>query len=170
MGNALSQDAGAPPAPNPQPGGVPQGGPAPGPQQAPQPPAPSHQQTVAALRHFDVIKKELLGLLKNPDIGKSDIKSDIIDGATKLVGMGIFSPANAVQQLASVPDRPFDQKQWVEQHLVQAIQASNAVLDQHRQAFAGQPAPPPGAPQYHPDNHQPIIAGLMKHYRDRGHG
>lgn len=164
MSNALTP----PPAPNPQPQGqaqgsmpMPAGGPPQGAQQ--QAPAPTHQQTVAAIIHFGAIKKELLGIAADPDLGVADLKSKIIDGAAKLVGTGIVQPADAVTQLASVPERPFDQKQWVEAQLVQAIKAENAILDQHRAAFAGQEQAPGAA--YSADNHQSIIAGLHDHYR-----
>jgi hypothetical protein len=134
------------------------------PQGAQQAPAPSHQQTVAALRHFGMIEKELGGLLADPDLGRTDMKSKIIDGATALVGLGIMSPPDAVTQLATVPERPFDQKGWIEKHFVDAIKAANMILDQHRAAFDGQPAPPPGT-GYDPDHHQSIIAGLQGHYK-----
>jgi hypothetical protein len=99
--------------------------------------APSHGQTVAALRHFHAVSQELKGLLNNPELGKSDLKSEIINGATKLVGDQIISPDEAVTELTTVPDRPFDQRKWVEQRYVQAIQASVAVLSHHQQAVMG---------------------------------
>src|SRR5215831_3502267 len=43
-------------------------------------PTPTHGQTVAALRHFHAIQAELEALLKNPALGKSSLKSQIIDG------------------------------------------------------------------------------------------
>jgi hypothetical protein len=106
----------------------------PGPQQAP---APTHGQTVAALRHFNAILGELKGLLENPDLGKANLKSTIIDGMTKLVAERIIPPAAAVTQLASVPDAPFQQKQWAQNHYAQTVQASAAVLDHHRQSAMG---------------------------------
>ena len=159
MSNALAP----PPAPDLQQTQSQGGMPAPqGAQQ--QAPAPTHQQTVAALRHFGMLEKELGGLLANPDLGRTDMKSAIIDGATSLVSLGIMSPPDAVTQLATVPERPFDQKKWVEQHFVQTIQAMNMILDHHRTAFQGQPAPPQGA-GYNPDQHQSVIAGLQGHYK-----
>ena len=49
------------------------------PAQAQQAPAPNHAQTVAALRHFYMIGKELRGLLADPNVGKSDIRSALIE-------------------------------------------------------------------------------------------
>lgn len=168
MANALSSMGGPPPAPNPQPQD-PSGGGAPGassaPQQQQQAPAPSHQQTVAALRHFSAIEDELRGLLADPDLGKADMKSKIIDGATKLVANGIMTAAQAVTGLGSVPERPFEQKQWVASHYATAVQAANAVLDHHRAAFAGTPAP---AQPSGPDDHQAVMSGLLSHYQGLG--
>jgi hypothetical protein len=133
-------------------------------------PAPSHDQTVAALRHFQTVANELRELLMNPDIGKSDMKSSIIDGITKLVADRIMSPAQAVSTLATVPDRPFDQKQWVETHFQEQIQAQAAVLDHHRQSNMGtgdynlesQLYPNSG----NADDHMKTMNGMMQqHYR-----
>jgi hypothetical protein len=127
-------------------------------------PAPSHAQTVAALRHFYAIQQELTTLLKNPDIGKADMRSAIIDGASKLVADRIVPAAMAVQTLSSVPDKPFDQKKWIEQQYMQNMQARNAVLQHHGMANAGQP------PQEVPDadNHMQDLQSMMQaHYAGR---
>lgn len=157
---------GAPSPPNPD---MPQG-PSPAaspmapaqPQQAP-PPPPTHQQTVAALRHFDAIEQELTTLLKDPDLGKADMKSKIIDGTTSLVAKRIVSPAQAVMQLGSVPDRPFDQKQWLLTHYQQTVQAGAAVLAHHGAGVATGMTPiDTTAPN--PDDHQTAMAGVMSNY------
>ena len=176
--SALGGPGGPPPAPNPQPSQTPQGNaglmgaPMPGPMSpaagagAPQgpPPAPSHGQTVAALRHFSALEKELTTLLKDPDLGKADIKSKVIDGATKLVSTGIMAPAEAVMELGTFPERPFDQRKWIEQHFIQTIQAASNVLDHHRVAFAGQP---PSTEPISADDHQQHMAALGSMYRGR---
>jgi hypothetical protein len=141
-----------------------QGAPQPQPQPQPQQqtaPAPTHLQTVAALRHFDLIERELTGLLADPDLGKADMKSKIIDGATKLVASGVMTPATAVIQLGQVPDRPFDQKVFLEKQLAETVQHANDVLDHHGAAFAGQDW---NGPDYSTDDHQSIISGLAGHY------
>lgn len=176
MSNALSATGGPPPAPNPQPqdgppnggnaltGAPSQSGQASGQQQAA--PAPGHQQVVAALRHFDAIERELGTLLADPDLGKADLKSKIIDGATKLVSSGMVTAAQAVTQLGTVPERPFDQKKWVETQFLQTIQASHAVLDHHRRAFQGHGPSDPG----HVDDHLSTMSGLMSQYKGGGNG
>ena len=167
MTNALSVN---PPAPEPKPSApISQiGAPAPSnalqtaPPQQRIPPPPSHQQTVAALRHFDAIEKELTGLLKSPDCGKADIRSEIIDATTALVSKGFMTPADAVSQLSTVPDRPFDQKKWLENHLQQTIQGADVVLAHHGAAFGGQNVDmtPPN-----PDKHLNTMAGLASQYK-----
>ena len=137
------------------------GAPGPQPQAAP-PPPPNHQQTVAALRHFDAIEKELTLLLKDPSVGRSDMKSEIIDGMTKLVASGFMTPATAITQLATVPERPFDQKKWLETHLMQTIQAANGVLTHHAAGFAGQDVDT-SAPNN--DNHLGTMNGILGQYK-----
>lgn len=169
MAGALQSGLSTPPAPNPDgmPGalvgssGAPQTGQAQAPQAPPQVPAPTHQQTVAALRHFAAIGKQLEIALKDPDLGKSNIRDKVIDGMTTLVADRIIPPGQAVTQLATFPDPPFQQKQWLVQHMQAIMQARNAVLAHHAQAFAG--APPQPTPSN--DNHMQDIQGMMAaHY------
>lgn len=128
-----------------------------------QQPAPTHSQTVAAMRHFSEINKEFTPLLQSPELGKADMKSGIIDAVTKLVAGRIVTPAAAVQQLATVPSNPREQKQWMAQLYQQNQQAAAVILEQHRRAFAGQPDNP--ADMYNADNHGEHINGVMAHYK-----
>lgn len=144
----------------------------PQPQQTAQP-APTHEQTVAALRHFHAIAAVLTPLAKDPDLGKTDVKSKIIDGSTKLVADRIISPAQAVMQLGDVPEKPFDQKGWVMQHLQQTMQAANLILDHYRQANPGdgnwqeemQSRPIPTG-----DDHMQMMSGVHDHYKGLSRG
>lgn len=153
MGGGMPMMASPPTAPAPN-GGPPQ-------QQPQQPPAPNHAQTVAALRHFHAIGKQLEIALKDPDVGKADLKKKVIEGMTTLVAQRILSPAQAVTQLSTFPERPFEQKKWLADHLMQTQQAEIAVLTHHGMAFAGQgPQPAPS-----PDSHMEDIQGMMSaHY------
>jgi hypothetical protein len=141
------------------------------PPQAPQgPPAPDDGQTVAALRHFHALEKEFTGLLADPKIGKSDMKSAIIEGATRLVANRIISPAQAVTQLSQVPERPFEQRQWAQKNLAQIVQAQHAVLAHHAAAYRGMPESQVQAmsSKADPDDHMATISGLMNsHYGRR---
>src|SRR5208283_95256 len=149
MAGALSSIGGPPPAPNPTPqqsdnnapmsaiaapqktGAQPMGAQPP----APPPPPPTHQQTVAALRHFGAISTEVISLLKDPDCSKSDIKSKVIDGMTNLVSDGIQTPSDAIKTLSTFPEKPFEQKQWLMQHLQQSRQAQVSVLQHHQMGY-----------------------------------
>ena len=133
-GNALSSQAlaGAPMAASPavagpaaQPAAA--GGQAPG-QAAPQ---ISGEQVVAALRHFDAIKSEVGQVLKEPSLGKTNLKSKIIDGVARLVGERILTPAQAVEELAKVPTEPLQQLKWAKGMMTQAQQAENVLLDHY---------------------------------------
>jgi hypothetical protein len=132
------------------------------PPQAAPPPAPSHAETVATLRHLRAVTTELQSLLKDPALGRSDMKSAIIDGMTKLVAQRMLQPGDAVATLSSVPEKPFDQKKWGQQQLQQAVQAQGAVLAHHAAAFAGQgPMPTPSA-----DTHMRDLSSMLNtHYR-----
>jgi hypothetical protein len=177
MSNALSQNPGTPPAPNmglhptansgnamaasggPQaPAGV-----SPNAMQGAQPqvPAPTHQQTVVALRHFSAIEKELTTLLSDPDVGKADLKSKVQDGTIGLVSSGILTPATSITMLTTFPEKPYDQKVWLQQHLQQTMQAATLILTHHQAGYLGQAVDttPPD-----PDNHQADVAGLMGNY------
>jgi hypothetical protein len=133
-------------------------------QQPQQMPAPSHNMTVATMRHMYAIMSSLKTLIANPDLGKTDMKDAIIEGMTKLVADRMIPPAEAVTTLASVPDRPFLQKQWAMKQLQQADAARNIVLAHHAAAFAGQaPQPTPS-----PDNHMADMAGVGAQYSGGG--
>lgn len=168
MPNPLQSTAGAIPAqeqPNPQ-----QQGGQPAPAGAPQqmaPPVLSHEETVAALRHFHAIQEELEALLTNPGLGKSDIKSSIIDGTTKLVAQRILTPAAAVAQLSSVPDKPLEQRKWVQQHYETTVTAQAAVLEHHRAGGPGTQdwALESEAHKSDPDKHIEVMSGLMGRYK-----
>lgn len=177
MANPLQAGMATPEAPEiPQPqqnslqqGIPPQGAPQ-GPQGAPggppQPPAPTHVQTVIALRHFHAIIEEVQGILKDPAVGKSDVKAKIIDGTTNLVAQRMISPAQAVVQLSQVPEDPIKQRQWLQQMLQQTVQAANAVVDHHAAGNDGTAdwGLESKMTHPHPDTHMDTMAALGGNY------
>lgn len=130
MANPLETGSTSPTPPNPDAGsGNPlQSG---GQPQAAAPIPPSYEQVVAAMRHTDAVKGELATLLKNPALGRSDVKSAIIDGTTKLVAERFMSPEDAVIQLSKVPSDPIAQRKWLQTMLAQTQQSENAILDHY---------------------------------------
>lgn len=176
MASALSSNIMPPEAPNPQqpasqgplsaPLATQPMGSQPGPpngQQAAPPPPPSHAQTVAALRHFHLVEGALTGLLKNPDCGKTDIRSEVIDSVTKLVSKGVTTPAEAVRTLSQFPDKPFDQKKAIEGLFSQVVQAQASVLAMHQHGAANGMPMDQSAPN--PDDHQSAVSGLMAQFK-----
>jgi hypothetical protein len=174
MPNALQSTQGPPDAPQAdaqpmQQQGLqapPQGGP---PQQQLQaPPRPTRTQVTAALRHFHAIVDSLKPIANDPDLGKTDLKKKIIDGATELVGQKIITPAQAVQQLQDVPEKPFDQKAWVAQHMAAAMQGANYILDHFRASSPGDGnvmADLGTDHGYKSDDHTSHMAALHDHYK-----
>ena len=164
--------AGLPPLPNTDQQGPLSGGGAqpsgPAAQASLAPPAPTHGQTVAALRHFRIIRDVLRKLLENPDLGKVDIRSEAIDAISILVGDRVIDAPTAVKSLTGLPDKPADQRKAIEQLYASQIQGEVAVLDHHRSQTVGtgnyelenmlhnQPDP---------DDHQDMIKSMMQaHY------
>lgn len=156
------QDMQPSPAPNALAGG--QGAQGPQGQGGQRLPAPSHGQTVAALRHFGAIAQEMRALLSDPSVGRSNMKGKIIDAVTKLVTNRIISAPQAVEQLGTVPEPPFQQKQWLTNHYQQSVQAAGQILDHHTNAFHGVPEhaidKSAGA-----DDHMETMDSLTGHYR-----
>ena len=98
-------------------------------------------------------------------MGRSDMKDTFIEGYTKLVADRIATPVQAIQTLATVPERPFDQKKWVAENMQRNMQARDIVLAHHAQAYAGMPPQP--APD--PDNHIADMQSMMgTHYSGQG--
>jgi hypothetical protein len=134
------------------------------PQQQQLPPAPSHAQTVTALRHFGALESELMKLMKDPDLGKDDVRSQVIDAMTRLVSKGIVPAAGAVKDLGTLPDKPYDQRAWVNQHFQNVVQAQSAILAHHQHgAMTGQNVGPSDTPS--PDDHQATMSTLQSRYK-----
>lgn len=139
------------------------------------PPAPSHQETVAALRHFHEIQRQLGPLLKNPKIGKSDMKGEVYTVGALLLGDGFMSLPEVMTALKSFPKEPIDQRKWIEQHYNNAVAAQQKVLDDHA-AHVG-----PGSGDFatewgaktalDPDMaHGDLMSSIMGHYKGRKNG
>lgn len=100
-------------------------------------PAPSHAHTVAALRHFTIYLRAIEKLLRDPDLGRSSIKNELIDTVTGLVSKQITAPSAAVQILSTFPDDFQQQRGWLAQAYQKILLARDAVLDHHRVSHPG---------------------------------
>lgn len=169
MANPIDGGMVSPPAPNPNPS---RGNALMAPvnalaQPSPQAPPPSHAHTVAALKHFSSVMGELKKLDRNPDLGRTSIKSTVIDSVSRLVAERILTPASAVIELSSVPEDPLQQRKWVKGMMQQTIQAQNAVLDHHTMGTPGSLdwATESQHAAYNSDDHHSIMEGLAGNYR-----
>jgi hypothetical protein len=88
------------------------------PQQGPPQPAPTHEQTVAALHHTSEVTKELMTLMRDPELGKKDARSHIVGAALELVGKGLATVPAIVEQVKNLPSDPRGQLEWVKGHLM----------------------------------------------------
>jgi hypothetical protein len=141
--------------------------PAPGGQVAPPmstPPAPTHEQTVAAYHRFQETKRLMGRILQNPKTGHENIRPLVLDAGAILIGERVQSLAEFMSGISKFPpsDDPLGQKKWVERLFAVSSQAQRKILQDHRAANA--PDYQQGVP-WSADNHNDNFAGLMTHYR-----
>lgn len=135
-----------------------QGGPAP----------PSEEQIATMLEHLGRFQREWISLLKIPDIGKKDIKGDIMEMMADTMGEGYVTLAQVMNQLKDLPTTPLGQKQWVQEHLRKAEQATSILLEQSAALNPKTglepltPVPPLKSPRER--DHQGMVTGAMKFY------
>lgn len=110
-----------------------------GQQQPGQPPKLSHAQTTAVLFHLQSVGKQLQRLATNPGLGKENIRPAIFDATADMLGQGLFTLPQLMNEIKSLPTDPPGQKKWVMQHLQNIPLAMHQVLDDHRQTA------PPGS-------------------------
>ncbi len=139
---------------------------APSPQgQAPQP-APDNAETIALQRHLGAIEHELENLMANPALGRSDCKSAIIDGMTRLVSDRIMPASQAVAELTTLPPEPVQQRRWLMEHYAKTRIALVSLLEHHRAAHFGVGDMPMGDP----NDHTAITRGAMARHYSPGSG
>lgn len=100
------------------------------------PPAPTHAETVTALRHFGALESALSELMTDPDLGKTDMRSKVIDSMTDLVAEGVVPPSGAVRDMGTFPEKPYDQRAWLNQHFMNVVKAQTAILAHHQMGAA----------------------------------
>lgn len=136
-----------------------------------QKPAPNQQQTVAALVHLTAVQKEMEKLANLPDIGKENIRPEIFDVTAELMGRGLFTLPEIMNEIKTIPSDPPGQRVWVMTHLKNASLAQKQILADHAQAFpgtgdaAGEVAASPI--DYDPDTHTDVMRDLAAHYSGR---
>lgn len=87
------------------------------PSQVPQP-ASTHEQTITAITHTAEISKALMTILRDPELGRKDQRSQILAAALELMDKGIATVPAVVEQIKSLPSDPQGQMQWVKAYLM----------------------------------------------------
>lgn len=130
--------------------------------QQPQP-QPTAGQTMAALHRFGEIKFAMRSVMKDSNLGKTNIRPKLLDAASKLLASKVVSLPEIMNAIKGLPDDPFAQKSFVDKLYVNADQAQQLVLQHHAAARTGQVQEDP----YSADTHQAHMDGLMQHYGGR---
>src|ERR1017187_6903233 len=120
------------------------------------------QQLIAGLHHLNAFQKQFSPLLKNPELGKSNVRPKIFDASAALIGQGIFSVPEVMNGIKDLPDDPLGQKKWLEQNLSGTMMAEKKLVSDY---IAQGPGPEPQGPEWSPDNHTEHMTGLMANYK-----
>ena len=132
-------------------------------QQPPQSrPTPTHAETVAGLHRCHEIEKATARLLKDPDVGRKNIRPKILTMGADLIGAKTMSMPQFMDGLKSFPPAEdiLGQKKWIQRLHDSQIQAQIALLQDHANA----PPEGPDAVQWTPDNHAEHMGALMHKY------
>lgn len=120
------------------------------------------QQLIAGLHHLNAFQQQFSPLLRNPEIGKSNVRPKIFDASASLIGQGIFSVPEVMNGIKDLPDDPLGQKKWIEKKLSDAMMAEKKMVSD----YIGQgPGQEPEGPEWSMDNHKDHMAGLMGNYK-----
>lgn len=129
-------------------------------------PAPTENQTIAAVHHFGQIKSAFGPMLKDPKLGKDNIRPKLLDTMSKLLANKVLTLPEIMNAAKALPEDPIQQKKFVEKIYNDNSKAQMMVLQQHAQAKF--PEPEPGAPEptpYSPDTHADEMSALLKQYK-----
>jgi hypothetical protein len=148
-----------PQAPQPQ---APQGVPGlvqPGAQQRPM---PTHAQVVAGLHRFHEIELASGRLLKDPDVGRKNIRPKVLEMGADLIGRRVMSLPEFMTGIKDFPSAEdmLGQKKWLEKLFQSNVQGQVSLLQDHANA----PPEGPDAAQWTPDSHSEHMAGLISKY------
>lgn len=134
-----------------------QGGPQP--QGQPQQPI-STQELTAAVRHLSEFSRRFQALLSEPDIGKKNMRPEVLEMMADIMGEGFVTLPQVMAQLKTLPDDPLGQRQWLQKHYDNNMQALQGLLAHYAttappvsaaEAMAGGPA----------KDHQGVINGMI---------
>ena len=131
-------------------------------QQPQQPPQISKNQVIAALHHFSAVQKQFMPLMKNPDLGKANIRPKIFDAAVALIGEGINTVPETMNGIKDLPSDPVGQKKWLEKLMMNTEMAQKKIISD----YIGQgPGQEPDGPAWSMDTHKDHMNSLMSSYK-----
>jgi len=119
-------------------------------------------QVIAGLHHLDAVQKAVSPLLRNPALGKSNIRPKLFDAMATLIGQGTMTVPEVINGIKDLPDDPFEQKKWLEQKMMQTAQAEQKLISDY---IAQGPGPEPQGPEWSPETHKDHMAGLLGNYK-----
>ena len=132
-------------------------------QQPPQArPTPTHAQTVAGLHRCHEIEKASQRLLKDPDVGKKNIRPKVLEMGADLIGKKVMTLPELMTGIKDFPssEDALGQKKWLERLYQSNVQGQIALLQDHANA------PPEDQPsQWTPDNHAEHMSALANMYQ-----
>lgn len=135
-------------------------------QQPPQArPTPTRAETVAGLHRCREIEQASGRLLKDPDVGKANIRPKVMTMGADLIANRVMTLSQFMQGIKNYPSAEdfLGQKKWVERLLQSNLQAQMTLLQDHSQS----PPEPPDAEQWSPDSHADHVASLIHKYPGR---
>src|SRR5450631_1654352 len=89
------------------------------------------QQLIAGLHHLNAFQKQFSPILKNPELGKSNIRPKIFDASATLIGQGIFTVPEVMNGIKDFPDDPLGQKKWIETKLAGVQMAEKKLVSDY---------------------------------------
>ena len=118
-------------------------------------------QLMSGLHHLGSIQKALSPLLRNPVLGKNNIRPKLFDAMATLIGQGTMSVPEVINGMKDLPDDPLAQKKWLESKVAKTMQAEQKLVNDY--IAQGPGAEPEG--EWSMDNHKDHMAGLMGNYK-----
>ena len=125
-------------------------------------PAPTHAQVVAGLHRFHEIEIASQRLLKDPDVGKKNIRPKVLEMGADLIGKRIMTLSELMQGIKDFPgsDDILGQKKWLQRLYQSNVQGQMALLQDHANA----PPEAADAAQWSPDSHDEHMGALISQY------
>lgn len=129
------------------------------------PPAPTKAQTTAAVQRFSAIQSAMRGVMEDPAFGKSNVRPELLNAASKLLGTKLLSLPEIMNSIKDMSDDPIEQKSFIQNIYNQAKASESSVLDHHGAAVAAGMLPPNGGDDYDSANHETHMNALLGHYQ-----